>query len=70
MGKAQKNTDQKMNGGLLFGDHDAYFTVEAALVIPIVLGILVMIIYLSFYLFPFLIFAIMTAKSTPPMTAP
>jgi hypothetical protein len=51
MGKAQKNTDQKRNGGLLFGDHDAYFTVEAALVIPIVLGILVMIIYLSFYLY-------------------
>ena len=30
---------------------DAYFTVEAALVIPIVLGIFVMILYLSFYLY-------------------
>ena len=51
MEKAQKNTDQIRKGGLLFGDHDAYCTVEAALVIPIVLGILVMIIYLSFYLY-------------------
>ena len=30
---------------------EAYFTVEAALVVPIVLGIFVMIIYLSFYLY-------------------
>ena len=30
---------------------DAYFTVEAALIIPIVLCIFVMIIYLSFYLY-------------------
>lgn len=30
---------------------EAYFTVEAALVIPIVLGIFVMILYLSFYLY-------------------
>lgn len=32
-------------------DADAYFTVEAALVIPIVLCIFVMIIYLAFYLY-------------------
>lgn len=30
---------------------EAYFTVEAAMVIPIVLGILVMLIYLAFYLY-------------------
>lgn len=30
---------------------EAYFTVEAALVIPIVLGILVMVLYLPFYLY-------------------
>lgn len=30
---------------------EAYFTVEAALVIPVVLGIFVMILYLSFYLY-------------------
>lgn len=30
---------------------DAYFTVEAAVIIPVVLGIFVMIMYLSFYLY-------------------
>lgn len=33
------------------GDQNAYFTVEAALVVPTALGILVMIIYMSFYLY-------------------
>lgn len=38
-------------GAIPPGDQDAYFTVEAALVVPIALGILVMIIYMSFYLY-------------------
>ena len=38
-------------GGNPSGDQNAYFTVEAALVVPIALGILVMIIYMSFYLY-------------------
>lgn len=37
--------------GIPSGGPDAYFTVEAALVIPIALSILVMIIYMSFYLY-------------------